>query len=641
MATTTDLRNTTSIVLADNTTGQISALKVRGVFDLVATVIDDIITSTVPNFQSLMTGNLVFSPGSVIETRSEGYSFLALAITDASAHVIAQNGQRYRVLPKDGVYPAGAFGARPGTGTDQRSALQTAINAVSSAGGGVLQLDSGVYDIGFSGTLSGSRRMGLIIASNVTVRGNGVDVTRLRVLTGADVDLLSNNRFPAGGEILIENFFLQDVTLDGNAANQSASAVEGFNIRLWGFRNCGLRNVKSLDPNTWGVRLEYGNGLLIHDIVCRHGPQSNSDGIHFVDCDNVVGGNFDVYTEGDDGCIIEVTNKATITSYALSGILISTPNGLNISARGLLLLADPNVVGVGARQMRNIHVTGLAVRNCSGAGVILTGGIFDNINISGVVDACGFGLALVPGSAAFQGRIRNCSFDLNISGCRDKGTGGGTGASFFVNDTNGTLSSNHLRLNIFDPAPTISVLTMRGSLWSGEINVTYPGSADRPANGMVLYILNSSLQLSAVGCVVGINMQATAVNNTLRLGSVEGNGGDSIQLLTGATGNQFSGGRINAAITNPAGANAKFWGVSGADNKGASNQNTNGAGEIVVNHGLVQTPVTVMTQIYGQTGVANVRISSRTATTFTMLCLDGAGNPVVSTPASIAWSASL
>ena len=134
-------------------------------------------------------------------------------------------------------------------------------------------------------------------------------------------------------------------------------------------------------------------------------------------------------------------------------------------------------------------------------------------------------------------------------------------------------------------------------------------------------------------------MQASATGNSLRLGIVDGDGDDALKILAGATGNTFTGGRLVGTISNAG--NAKFRGVVGADNSGAVNQSTNAAGDIVVNHGLIATPVTVMTQVYGQSSIVHARIHSRTSTDFTIRCLDVAGNPVTNTGAGIAWSATL
>ena len=593
------------------------------------------------NVDELLGWGLPLTVGRYVSTQVEGYAYRVEATGSANYHVVTAFGNRLRVIPKDGVWPAGAFGAKAVAGTDQRAAIQAAMDAAGVLGG-VVQLGAGVYDIGFSGVLVGGRRRGLLPVSNVTLRGVGVDHTRLRVLAGANIDLMSSNRFPPGGAVTITAFHVQDMTLDGNAANQNPAAVEGFNIRLWGFRDCGLRNVRSENPNTWGVRLEYGDGLFIHNVSANHGPQSNSDGIHLVDCDNVVGGNCDVFTQGDDGFIIEVANKTMIGGYALSGISIRTPNELQIPARGLLLMADPNVPGAGARGMRNISIQGVTVRDCSGAGVILTGAMFENISIKGVVSNCGYGLAMSPGSASFAGHIRNCSFDLDIYACRNKfnnNPGLGNGASIFCRDDNGTLSSNYIRANVYDPAPGMAAVHLKGSIWYGEIHVTYPGSTNRPTNGVVMYAVNSDLTISSRGCACGLNLQAGANNNSLRLGTIDGGGDDALKILAGATGNTFTGGRLVGTIANAG--NAKFRGVGGTDNSGAVNQTTDTAGDIVVNHGLIATPNTVMTQVYGQSSIVHTRIHSRTPTGFTIRCLDVAGNPVTNTGASIAWSASL
>ena len=136
-----------------------------------------------------------------------------------------------------------------------------------------------------------------------------------------------------------------------------------------------------------------------------------------------------------------------------------------------------------------------------------------------------------------------------------------------------------------------------------------------------------------------MNLQASANNNSLRLGVIDGDGDDALNILAGAVGNTFTGGRLVGTIANAG--NAKFRGVGGTDNSGAVNQTTDTAGDIVVNHGLIATPNTVMTQVYGQSSIVHTRIHSRTPTGFTIRCLDVAGNPVTNTGASIAWSASL
>ena len=119
----------------------------------------------------------------------------------------------------------------------------------------------------------------------------------------------------------------------------------------------------------------------------------------------------------------------------------------------------------------------------------------------------------------------------------------------------------------------------------------------------------------------------------------DGDGDDALKILAGATGNTFTGGRLVGTISNAG--NAKFRGVAGADNSGAVNQSTDAAGDIVVNHGLIATPVTVMTQVNGFSSIAYARVHNRTSSNFTIRCLDAAGNPVTNTGANIAWSATL
>lgn len=98
-----------------------------------------------------------------------------------------------------------AYGATGDGTTDDTTALQAAINAANTAGGGVVYVPKGTY---ISLTLT--------LYANVWLRGDGLGASILKLKTGANADLL--------GSSSAANVHLSDLTLDGNRANQTGTS---------------------------------------------------------------------------------------------------------------------------------------------------------------------------------------------------------------------------------------------------------------------------------------------------------------------------------------------------------------------------------------------------------------------------------
>lgn len=529
------------------------------------------------------------------------------------------------------VINAQAFGDL--TAADARPAIEAAMAfaAAISPLGAVVELPAGIINVGWSGEVVRDRRLGIRARSNVTLRGQG-PATVLRVADGANIDLIASDRWPGGVENTVENFHVEDMTLDGNAANQNPANLEGWNLCLWGFKDCGVKNVRSLDPANWGIRLEYGDGLILRDIVTRHGPATNADGIHLVDVDNVVGGGLDVYSEGDDAFIIEATNKAEILNYALTGLLVEAPlTGHPAGARGCMLLVDETVNTTTRRGMRNISIAGLVATNCTGPGIVLIGGDFDGVNIKGVADGCGVGLALIPGNPNQPGEIKGCSFDVDITRS--------TGQSAYAVTANGTLTDNHIRLGVIASAATEVPVQLAGSRWSGSIAVRHLATATLPPYAVSLTTAGSALAISTAGCAGGLQLQGSAVNNSIMPGVIRADGGgNSVNVAADAGGNGFHGGKLVGSVVNSA--TAKFFGVAGAENYNAQGVTTDTNGIATITHGLQGTPLSVVLTPHSP-GVAELQITGRTATDFSFQARNTAGNAIASTAITVSWRATL
>jgi hypothetical protein len=141
-----------------------------------------------------------------------------------------------------------AFGAVGDGIADDTAALQAAIDAAHTAGGGAVLLPPGTY----------STRT-LTIHSRVHVIGTGIEATTLKLRDGTDDDMIRSHEFAklagsaqAGG---IFNFSIRDLTLDGNRARNA----RGCGLRLYGFGYL-LRDLRIRQCRQSGLSSEWSPG---------------------------------------------------------------------------------------------------------------------------------------------------------------------------------------------------------------------------------------------------------------------------------------------------------------------------------------------------------------------------------------------
>ena len=143
------------------------------------------------------------------------------------------------------------FGAQGDGVTDDSIAIINTINAASSAGGGVVSFPNGVF-----------RAKSLPLLANVHYRGAGIGATVLKLLDGANTDLLSGQtssiNLSAGvstGPLgTLYDFSVRDMTLDGNKANQTAGP--SYPLRFYGY-NFVLRDLDILNGYSGGCLTDW------------------------------------------------------------------------------------------------------------------------------------------------------------------------------------------------------------------------------------------------------------------------------------------------------------------------------------------------------------------------------------------------
>lgn len=168
------------------------------------------------------------------------------------------------------VFDVKDYGALGNDSTDDTTAIQAALNACNSAGGGTVFFPKGTYIT--------NPNIGLIVYSNTIIRGGGSSTIKVKNATNLDGNLL---RIENRTNVKVENLIL-----DGNKAGQTGSTNYG--LYLSDSTNCLVDNVTTF--NFSGV------------------------GTQIYDCDDCVVINSTSYSNGFHGFEIEQCRGTVVTN---------------------------------------------------------------------------------------------------------------------------------------------------------------------------------------------------------------------------------------------------------------------------------------------------------------------------------------
>jgi polygalacturonase len=193
-------------------------------------------------------------------------------------------------------------GLAPDSTRDSTGAIQAAINAAASAGGGVVALPTGTF------LINGH----LILKSNVKLSGAG----QMTVLKAGPNFLTSTG--PNGGYPIVTTARASNVTIANLTADQSGNILNGninprkrlvaFLVDVRNSHNAVVDNVYTRNPFTYSIAV-----VRTDDFCVRHcntqaatsGRYDALDGIHILDSNSgqVIGNYVDqrIGTDGDDG----------------------------------------------------------------------------------------------------------------------------------------------------------------------------------------------------------------------------------------------------------------------------------------------------------------------------------------------------
>lgn len=148
-------------------------------------------------------------------------------------------------VPPPTVYDVTTYGAQGDGTTDDTNAIQAAIDAANSRGGGTIVFPAGVFRI----------TRGLTIYSRIVFRGAGLGTTIIKKSAGGGrfPILRSPGYDPSSSDpVEINNWSLQNITLDGN----KAGGALGNGVQAYGY-GFSMFNVSIADCAERGIWSEY------------------------------------------------------------------------------------------------------------------------------------------------------------------------------------------------------------------------------------------------------------------------------------------------------------------------------------------------------------------------------------------------
>jgi polygalacturonase len=278
---------------------------------------------------------------------------------------------------------AGVFNVQTQFGADETgamlatTAIQTAINAASAAGGGVVYVPQGVFKI-----------TALTLKSNVTLYLQGGSV----LLASPNIADYTGAFAPAGGRLpdMIGGGNANDVTIRGRGwidANVIASGIVelGNNRRRVispnGGTNLTIEGIFAGNNASWTLNPEGVTGITVTNVKVINPKWATTDGIDIGGSNAVVDKCF--VDSGDDG----LCSKSSIASYALTNV---TYQNSIVSVNSAGAKAGMQATGPHSHvSWDNIDVIhagrGLAIDNNTGAGANpITDISFANIRVESV-----------------------------------------------------------------------------------------------------------------------------------------------------------------------------------------------------------------------------------------------------------------
>lgn len=315
------------------------------------------------------------SPGSMSEARCRRQFLSQLLAWGGTAAVGASRAASaaQSASPQTGAWNVVSHGAVGDGSHLNTAAIQSAIDACASAGGGRVYFPPGAY---LSGTLILKSHITLYFESGSVLLGSRdlgqypPHVPAFRSYTDTYTD-----------KSLIYAEGIENCGIEGNGAidGQGASfhgpyKVRPYLIRFISCRGIRVRDVRMLNSPMWVQHYLACEDVLISGIAVRSRVNDNNDGIDIDGCDRVRIANCDIWS-GDDAIVLKSSGSRPCREVAVTNCILSS---------------DTNALKLGTETsggFENIVINNCTVYDTKNAGLTLQsvdGGLLERVAVSNI-----------------------------------------------------------------------------------------------------------------------------------------------------------------------------------------------------------------------------------------------------------------
>ncbi|MFC3080129.1 glycosyl hydrolase family 28-related protein [Phenylobacterium terrae] len=290
--------------------------------------------------------------------------------------------------PPPGTYNVMDYGAVGDGVANDRAAIQAAVDAAGQAGGGIVYMPAGTYGIGAEGL--GKTYAGIQLPDGVTLKGAGMGVSIIKVLSGSNIDITGVVRTPFN--VPTTQVTMEDFTIDGNRAGNPTGKVDGIFVgtapgSTQQDSDIAIRRVEVMNASGYGFDPhEQTIRLTIEDSVAHH---NGLDGftLDFL-IDSTIRNNVS-YANDRHGFNIVTTTQNTVLEN--NDAFSNGGNGITVQ-RGSELIPSPydvtitggevygnSLAGVLVKYSRDITIDGVNIHGNGREGVKIDGS--DNVSV--------------------------------------------------------------------------------------------------------------------------------------------------------------------------------------------------------------------------------------------------------------------
>ena len=249
--------------------------------------------------------------------------FLSLLGVGAGAAALPTGSAAAAETPgQTGFFGVRNYGARGDGARLETQALQAAIDACASAGGGTVHFPAGTY---LSGTLILKSGVALHLESGATLLGS----RELKDYPSTVPAIRSyTDNYTERSLIYAED--QQNISIEGRgtidgqgAAFKGEYKVRPYLLRIINCRDVAVRDVTIKDSPMWVQHYLACDGVLIDGITVRSRCNGNNDGIDIDGCERVRIANCDV-SSGDDAIVLKSTLDRPCKNVVVTNCVLSS-----------------------------------------------------------------------------------------------------------------------------------------------------------------------------------------------------------------------------------------------------------------------------------------------------------------------------